>query len=67
MCAEATPYRCHRSLVSDALTARGLRLLRIMAPGKSEAHRLTSFARVEGGRVTYPPTPAGDEPASGGD
>ncbi|HEU4758903.1 MAG TPA: DUF488 domain-containing protein [Dehalococcoidia bacterium] len=55
MCAEATPYRCHRSLVSDALTARGLRVRHIMGPGTSQAHRLTSFARMEGGRVTYPP------------
>ncbi len=54
MCAEATPYRCHRSLVSDALTAKGLRVRHIVAPGKSEAHRLTSFARLEGERVTYP-------------
>ncbi|MBI2912560.1 MAG: DUF488 domain-containing protein [Chloroflexi bacterium] len=57
MCAEATPYRCHRSLVSDALTARDVRVLHIMAPGKSQPHRLTSFARVEGSRVTYPPPP----------
>ncbi len=55
MCAEATPYRCHRSLVSDSLTARGLRVRHIMGPGKTQAHRLTPFARVSEGRVTYPP------------
>ncbi len=55
MCAEATPYRCHRSLVSDALTARGVQVQHIMDVGKSQAHRLTPFARVDGTRVTYPP------------
>ena len=54
MCAEAVPWRCHRSLVADALVARGATVLHIMGPAKSQAHKLTSFARVEGARVTYP-------------
>lgn len=44
----------HRSLVSDTLTARGLKVRHIMDAEGSEAHRLTPFARAEGGRVTYP-------------
>lgn len=55
MCAEAVPVRCHRSLVSDALAARGLRVRHIMDARKSQPHRMIPFARVEGGRVTYPP------------
>jgi len=54
MCAEAVPWRCHRSLISDALTARGYRVEHIMSSAKPEAHSMTSFARVEGTSVTYP-------------
>jgi uncharacterized protein (DUF488 family) len=58
MCAEAVPWRCHRSLVSDALTVRGIAVEDILysAKGKShrEAHKLISFARVDGGRLWYP-------------
>lgn len=54
MCAEAVPWRCHRSLVADALTAHGDAVLHIMGPGKAQPHALTPFALVEGGRVTYP-------------
>ncbi len=54
MCAEAVPWKCHRSLLSDALTARGVRVVHILAPGKTQDHRLTTFARVHGRRVTYP-------------
>ena len=54
MCAEAVPWRCHRSLVSDALTARGYPVEHIMSATKSEPHTVTSFARVEGTSVTYP-------------
>lgn len=54
MCAEATPYRCHRSLISDALTARGVQVLHIRSAARSEPHRLTSFAVVEGTKVRYP-------------
>lgn len=54
MCAEVVPYRCHRSLVSDALTVRGLKVRHIIDARRSEPHRLPPFARVSGGRVTYP-------------
>lgn len=54
MCAEAVPWRCHRSLVADALTARGREVRHIMGPGRAELHTMTPFARVEGGAVTYP-------------
>jgi len=54
MCAEAIPWRCHRSLIADALLNRGCEVLHIMSKTKSEQHRLTSFARVDGGRLSYP-------------
>jgi uncharacterized protein (DUF488 family) len=57
MCAEAVPWRCHRSLVADALTARGARVEHITAGSRSTPHRMTPFARVEGERVTYPGSP----------
>jgi uncharacterized protein (DUF488 family) len=52
MCAEAVPWRCHRSLISDALTARGVEVLHIFDNGV-KPHTLTSFARVVGGEVRY--------------
>ena len=54
MCAESVPWRCHRSLIADALTARGVPVQHIMSAAKANPHKLTSFARVEGERVTYP-------------
>jgi uncharacterized protein (DUF488 family) len=54
MCAEALPWRCHRSLVSDALFARGVRVLHIVGGAEASPHELTPFAAVENGRVTYP-------------
>ena len=54
MCAEAVPWRCHRSLVGDALLVRKVRVRDIMAPGKDTAHTLTSFALVHGDHITYP-------------
>lgn len=59
MCAEALPWKCHRSLLSDALVVRGLRVIHILSSGKTQDHRLTSFARVRGGRITYPATRKG--------
>ncbi len=58
MCAEAVPWRCHRSLLADALLARGVRVVHILAPGKAEEHRLTSFAKLRAGKVSYPGRPA---------
>jgi len=55
MCAEAVPWRCHRSLVGDALVVRGIKVLDIMSPTSIKEHTLTSFAKVVGNRVTYPP------------
>jgi uncharacterized protein (DUF488 family) len=54
MCAEAVPWRCHRSMIADALTARGVAVEHIMSAGKRSPHKITSFARVEGTRVSYP-------------
>jgi len=59
MCAEAVPWRCHRSLVADALLARGVPVLEIMPGGGTRPHRMTPFARVEGTRVDYPALDAG--------
>ena len=53
-CTEAGFWRCHRSLVSDALLVRGYRVEHIFHAKKSEPHRLTPFARIEGLRITYP-------------
>jgi hypothetical protein len=57
MCAEAVPWRCHRSLVADALTVRGAHPEHIIGPGASHPHQLTPFAYVEGTRITYPGGP----------
>jgi len=54
MCAEAVPWKCHRSLVSDALTARKIPVEHIMSPTKRQPHSLTAFAKLRGTRVTYP-------------
>ncbi len=55
MCAEAVPWRCHRSLIADALTVRGVRVEHILGLEKSQPHHLTPFARVAGTRLSYPP------------
>jgi len=55
MCAEAVPWRCHRSLIADALTVRGIRVEDIVGAQRTSAHRLTPFAQVDGLVVTYPP------------
>jgi uncharacterized protein (DUF488 family) len=54
MCAEAVPWRCHRSLIADALLVRGIRSEDIMSAARRQVHVLTSFARVEGTQITYP-------------
>jgi hypothetical protein len=54
MCAEAVPWRCHRSLLADALVARGIPVEHILSGSQREVHSLTPFARIENGRVTYP-------------
>jgi uncharacterized protein (DUF488 family) len=57
MCAEAVPWRCHRSLIADALLVRGWKVLDIMSLTKSSVHKLTPFARVNGRSLTYPADP----------
>jgi uncharacterized protein (DUF488 family) len=54
MCAEALPWRCHRSLIADALLVRGISVEHIMSRDSCQPHRLTPMARVEGTRITYP-------------
>jgi uncharacterized protein (DUF488 family) len=54
MCAEADWTRCHRRLISDALTVRGWRVLHLGPDGSLSAHELTDLAVVENGRITYP-------------
>ena len=54
MCAEAVPWRCHRSLVADALTTRGARVEHITDGKHASPHRMTAFAEVAGPIVTYP-------------
>jgi uncharacterized protein (DUF488 family) len=54
MCAEAVPWRCHRTLISDALVSRGLTVQHIISPSSLQSHTLTSFAKLDEGRLTYP-------------
>jgi uncharacterized protein (DUF488 family) len=54
MCAEAVWWQCHRQLIADALVARGIEARHIMSAKAADVHTLTSFARVDGTRVTYP-------------
>ena len=55
MCAEALPWRCHRSLIADALLIRGIRVEHILSQTHRQTHTLTSWAKVDGKRITYPP------------
>jgi uncharacterized protein (DUF488 family) len=54
MCAESVPWRCHRSLIADALLVRGVRVTHILSAATSRKHALTPFARVRGVGITYP-------------
>jgi len=54
MCAEAVPWRCHRSLIADALVVRGIPVQEIVSETKTSQHRLTPFARVDGTTIRYP-------------
>jgi uncharacterized protein (DUF488 family) len=58
MCAEAVPWRCHRSLVADALAVRGVPVVAILGETEQRVHALTPFARVQGTTITYPPAQA---------
>jgi uncharacterized protein (DUF488 family) len=55
MCAEAVPWRCHRSMIADALVLRGVRVEHIMSLSRADAHELTPWAHTDGIRITYPP------------
>jgi uncharacterized protein (DUF488 family) len=61
MCAEAVPWRCHRSLVGDALLVRGVQVEDIIDARQRKPHKLTPFARVDGLQITYPPEPTSGE------
>ena len=54
MCAEAVPWRCHRSLIADALTKKGWLVRDIMSRTSTTKHRLTPFLKVRKGQLTYP-------------
>jgi uncharacterized protein (DUF488 family) len=54
MCAEAVPWRCHRSLIADALVSRGWEVRHLLSVMKADPHRLTSFAAIENGLIRYP-------------
>jgi uncharacterized protein (DUF488 family) len=54
MCAEAVPWRCHRSLIGDALKVRGIAVDDIMSATRTQPHELTSFAKVKGTQIAYP-------------
>lgn len=59
MCAEAVPWRCHRSLIADALLVRGIRTEDIMSPTRRQVHTLTPFAKIQGTTITYPTEASG--------
>lgn len=54
MCAEAVPWRCHRSLLADALVARGIPVEHILSASRRDAHHLAPFAKIANGKVAYP-------------
>ena len=55
MCAEAVPWRCHRSLIADALVVRAVGVEHILSASHTQAHVLRPWAKVQGTRITYPP------------
>jgi uncharacterized protein (DUF488 family) len=71
ICAEALPWRCHRSLIADALMVRSISVEHILSASRTQPHVLRSWAHVEGTRITYPPEVARidghiqEEPARG--
>lgn len=54
MCAEAVPWRCHRSLIADALVVHGIHVEEIISGNRRKVHTLTPFAKVDGMTITYP-------------
>lgn len=61
MCAESSPFRCHRRLLADALVARGARVLHVTSLATPRAHELSELAAWDGMRLSYPPGPPGQE------
>ena len=61
MCAEAVPWRCHRSLIADALVARGIRVEEISSLTRTQPHKVTPFAHVFGTEITYPGLPFAEQ------
>jgi uncharacterized protein (DUF488 family) len=59
MCSEAVWWRCHRSMISDYLKSIGIRVVHIMAPGKTEEHPYTSAAKIKNGKLDYGPEEKG--------
>jgi len=69
VCAEAVYFRCHRSLISDALLCRGIATIHLLDARKAVEHRLTSFAKIQDARPAYPAEQAslpGARPGKGG-
>jgi uncharacterized protein (DUF488 family) len=62
MCAEAVPWRCHRSLIADALLVRGVTVEHILSASRRAPHHLTPWANVSGTTITYPPETAVAKP-----
>ena len=60
MCAEAVPWRCHRSLIADALVVHGVSTCEVVSTTRLQPHKLTPFAHVRGRNITYPPEPVSD-------
>ena len=54
MCAEAVPWRCHRSLIADAVTVLGIRVEDLRSENRSPVHSMTSFGRVRRSCIRYP-------------
>lgn len=63
MCAEAVPWRCHRSLIADALTVRGIHVEHITSRTHRQPHHLTPFARTDGTQIVYPSETTPDLPS----
>lgn len=54
MCAEAVPWRCHRTLIADALLVRGIQVEHILSSSNSRPHELTPWVLIDNARLTYP-------------
>jgi uncharacterized protein (DUF488 family) len=66
MCAEGVPWRCHRSLIADALLVKGIEAREITSGVRARRHSLTQWARVTGTQVTYPAAHAQSEQSVAG-